>query len=249
MKHIILFRYHNQFELCKERIELFRRLNPNTEIHGIYGGDKAGLKSTDALPLDSNFRLREKLSIWKWQFGDTQIYRWYKKFRKKVSFDYLHLLEWDLVMTRSLNEIHDSFSADVGLVNVKPVKQLRDEGWPWLVEEFHKEQSEAFIEHVSREIGPVDSAKVGWFPGAIFSHRFLEAAYNFKLPIGGNDELRVGILAAALNMDVAESGITFGHHFNCDRIDVPWETINNLHRQGVSVFHPVYTKGTLEVEH
>jgi hypothetical protein len=41
MKRVVLFRFHQNREVCLNRLDLLRRYNPGVEIHGMYGGDEA----------------------------------------------------------------------------------------------------------------------------------------------------------------------------------------------------------------
>ena len=61
----ILFRFHKAFDVCAQNLELLRKLNPNTPIHGLYGG--AG--GVEALPPD----FRERFdSLFALPFEDPQ---------------------------------------------------------------------------------------------------------------------------------------------------------------------------------
>ena len=35
---VILFRFYNQFDVCRERLRLLRHFNPDVPIYGLYGG-------------------------------------------------------------------------------------------------------------------------------------------------------------------------------------------------------------------
>jgi hypothetical protein len=40
MNQIIIFRFHNKLEICKNKLKLLNKLNTNTPIYGIYGGNR-----------------------------------------------------------------------------------------------------------------------------------------------------------------------------------------------------------------
>jgi hypothetical protein len=41
MKRIILFRFHERAEVCRNRLDLLKRHNPEAAIYGLYGGNES----------------------------------------------------------------------------------------------------------------------------------------------------------------------------------------------------------------
>ena len=39
MKKLVLFRYHNNFDICIENLKTIKKYNPSVQIAGMYGGD------------------------------------------------------------------------------------------------------------------------------------------------------------------------------------------------------------------
>ena len=106
-KLIVIFRYHKDFEVCRNHLELMRKFNPEIEIHGIFGGNESefvkfdvGLKDL----LDSNYCFHGKSKRYKWRNGDLILVDWFKEVGNKLDFDSLVMIEWDMLVFEDLKD-------------------------------------------------------------------------------------------------------------------------------------------------
>lgn len=238
---LVIFRFHNQFEICRERLDALRALNPETEIVGFYGGPRKDWKQAKQLEWDDCYLLRDKIDQWKWQYGDRHLRKWYKRRGHRRSFSHVCMYEWDLVFTRSLNETYPHFENDLLTTSPLSIEERRASNWPWLTEPYLAPEREAFEEWARRKLQWDGGADIGLLPGALISRRLLDAYAGVRPPRGGNDELRLGILAAAFSLTHGDTAFGDPECFNCDRNEIsPEQCISQSRETKAKVFHPVY---------
>ncbi len=124
MKRIILFRFHDHFDICENRLYLLKKLNPEIQIFGMYGGepDKADEAESKLNKLDGIYYIKNKGKRWKWANGDLAMRQWYIDIGRKIPFDILHLIEWDLLLLSPIDKIYQKIPANgVGLTRLRPV--------------------------------------------------------------------------------------------------------------------------------
>lgn len=237
----IVFRFHDRFHLIAERIDRLRRLNDGLKITGFYGGPKSNLSAARKLDWNDFYPLRDKIDLWKWQYADLHLRKWYKKHGQHLDFSYVCLLEWDLIFTKPLCDVYPDTQADLLTTGIKKIEERRNEGWPWLVEPYLAPEREKFEHWARTKLRWSGEAKIGLLPGARISRRFLEAYSRLRPPRGGNDELRLAILADALKLKHDDTGFGNTTDFNCDRREITPQHISVASRDpGRYTFHPVY---------
>jgi hypothetical protein len=250
MKRITLFRYHKNFTLCSNRLELFSRFNPEIDIFGLFGGKEDEYEtSTEILKnhLTGNYCLRNVDDIWKWKNGDLAILRWYKDFGKHIDFDMLHLLEWDIIMAGRLEELYADIPGNtLGITGLIPLQNIEKE-WFWTRNSIQNQEWNILKNHVKQEHsynGPY-FASVG--PGLSLPKSFLEEYARLQIPEYCNDELRLPLFAKALGFQIKDTGFfrkwfsnSEKRFFNCNEKEI---SLKNLLKQvkkknGRRVFHP-----------
>ena len=107
MHRIILFRYHKNPFVCRDRLWQLKNFNPEIKIFGLYGGKEDEFpkfkKYLDPF-FEHNYCIKNKSNHWKCKNSDLGIGLWYKNIGKKLEFDMLHVIEWDLLLFGSLNK-------------------------------------------------------------------------------------------------------------------------------------------------
>ena len=109
MNRIILFRYHKELLICRNRLAQLKKLNPTVKIFGLYGGEEINFpKYKKALEpfLEHNYCLKDETADWLWKNGDLGMRLWYKTVGNKINFEMLHFIEWDLLLVNSLDKIY-----------------------------------------------------------------------------------------------------------------------------------------------
>src|SRR5215217_1184946 len=134
MNRLVLFRFHQNRVVCKNRLALIRRNNPEVEIHGLFGGDESLYPNVQRAIGDdfaSLFCLRGKTPLWKWLHGDLAVREWYRAVGRSLSFDVVHLVEWDLVLLDSLDHLYRHVPAEAaGLTGLVRLELIKDR-WCW----------------------------------------------------------------------------------------------------------------------
>lgn len=238
---LIIFRFHHRFEVVADRLRWLRALNPGTPIIGFYGGSSEHRKAALALDWDDCYVLKDKIDLWKWQYGDMHLRKWFRSSGYRQRFDYLCLAEWDLVFTKPLADLYQPNNDAILMTDVKSFAQRRAENWTWLTEPYVAPEREAFEAWARKKLGWNGQGEAGLLPGALIRRDLLEAYARVNPPRGGNDELRLGILAVAWGFSVGETGFREPESYNCDRREIPVEVVmQKACENNASVFHPVY---------
>ncbi len=241
MSILVVFRLHDQFDVCRHRLKCLRAMNPEAVVIGFYGGPRCNWKHAKSLEWDDCYLLRDKIDLWKWQYADIHLRKWYKRHGYRQRFSYVCLYEWDLVFTKPLDELYPDTDADLLTTGIKPIEQRRREGWPWLVEPYLAPERQQFEQWARRKLRWSGEATIGLLPGARISRNFLDAYAGVRPPRGGNDELRLGILASAFGMRHEDTEFANPQDFNCDRREIlPQDCLAAASDPSRYVFHPVY---------
>lgn len=82
MTQAIHFRFHKEFDVCLQNLNLLRRMNPDVPIHGMYGG----FGGVQSLPqeliakCDTMWALPFEDPLYNWMNGDLCTRWWFKDF-------------------------------------------------------------------------------------------------------------------------------------------------------------------------
>lgn len=204
MKRLILFRFHDHLLPCRNRLRILKRHNPRTPIHGLYGGPakRAGYFARKLAPwLDGFYHIPVESSYWKRTHGDLAIRLWHRDVGHALDFAALHLLEWDLLLAESLDEIYRQVPVGaVALSAPTPLRQIQNAWW-WFtganpeVARFRREWNN-LIRHARDQYGFTGEPLACEFPGALLSREFLDRYAAAEIPEWCHDELRVPLFAA-----------------------------------------------------
>lgn len=234
MKRLVLFRFHKEPEICAQKINLLKKMNPDTKIFGL-GENIEGLDMMYDAGMEDLFTLDEKEKRWCWLNGDLAMLDWYEKVGHEVDFDMLHLIEWDLLLTKPLDSIYEGIK-EIGLTGKIDIQRAKELDWNWVTGNMiHR--YEYLCNHLDI------STKEGYgcvLPGCCFCKEFLEYASNLSLPELCNDETRIGAMAASSSLEVSDTGFfdwdkERNKKFNCHNIEVTDKAVIESERNS---FHP-----------
>jgi hypothetical protein len=251
LKRVILFRFHGSLDICENRLEILRRLNPGTSIIGLWGGDRAGLqKARKALAphLEGIWDIPVESSLWKWQHADLALLMWYRHEGRHIPFDMLHLVEWDLLLLASLDRIYEEAGRNgVALTGLTPLERLQHD-WYWTSVEPYASQWRQLQRHVREQYGWHGPFFACQGPANAFSKAFLERYSREDVPELVHEELRLPLYAQALGFEVAGLPHIYREikdpvemeFFNCEKLLIKERTIHSelLKPLGRRVFHP-----------
>ena len=237
MKRIILFRYHAHLDVCRERIALLRRYNPDTPLYGLYGGPREDEAVARTLDLDEVFTLPIDDPYWKWKNGDLCVRWWYREVGRYLVWDMVHVIDWDILLFEPVETWYRHVTDGVALANAASINIYESTGWWWITGD-HGASDYRHLRDLARErLGYTGTPTVGVFPGASFSREFLRRYGEIEVPSLCNDEVRVGLFAGAFGMTVHR--IEGGTYFNCEKEYFSRERIREGYAAGVRFFHPV----------
>ncbi len=210
MKRIALFRFHTNAALCRNRLQLLRLFNPEVDLYGIFGGAEGRFPSyADALGpyLDGLYCLRGKSPEWKWRNSDLALYLWYREQGRRLAFDVLHLIEWDLLLLAPLAELFGEVPPQsVGLAKLRPISE--EEGlWDWITKEPYRGQWLELVRRVGETYGYTGDLFTCICAGATLPRAFLERGAGEDIPALVNDEARLALYARAFGFDLVDNGL------------------------------------------
>jgi hypothetical protein len=236
-------------------VALLRRLNPGIPVVGLFGGEGAvrraafGSAGTSVLGLDKLYSSREP-AAWNWRHSDLLLARWYREIGHTISFDVLHLVEWDLLLMEPLDSLYASVPEEtVGLTALTPISDLEDE-WTWLRRDETRKEWDALLACAHAEWGyqGIPHGCVG--PGSCVPRSFLDAYARLDPPPPAlcNDELRLPLFAQILGFPIVDTrlrGPWRGEredpyfHFRDQEIELSAIKAELARPDGWRAFHPV----------
>jgi hypothetical protein len=250
MKRIILYRYYHKFETNKELLKFFKFLNPDIDIYGLYGGpeehfDQASIYFKGLL--SDNFLIKGKTSEWKWRNDDISFQIWFNDFGHTVQFDYVHVIEWDLLYFQPIEKLFSHVPVDsLAITGLIPLEKVIDK-WHWTAHSGERDQWLQLMDYFKLKYNYNQQPYGMVGTGVSFPRSFLEKIQKVEIPEISLGELRVPMLAQVLGFDMVDTKFYkgwFSRHdikfFNCVNYFVSNKNIRKqLKRQnGYRAFHP-----------
>ena len=210
MKRLILFRFHKGPIVSKNRLELLRAFNPGIDIFGLYGGEEGNFRDiAKALSqhLVHAYCISGKSQEWKWKHSDLAIRLWYKEYGYRLSFDMLHIVEWDLLLFSSIRQLYGHIPKNgVGLTALTPLENVKSRwGWTYLLEA-HKGEWSELLELVTHKFHYDQKPYASLGPGVCLPREFLEEYGSIDIPELCHDEVRLPLFAQILGFRLCDTG-------------------------------------------
>ncbi|MFJ4936064.1 hypothetical protein ACIP8U_19715 [Streptomyces pseudovenezuelae] len=221
IERVAVFRFHRDPLISRVRVGLLRRLNPGVSVHGIFGGGggvrEAACRATGRrlLGLDTLY-CSPRDGHWNWKNGDLVLLDWYREQGHRLSFDVLHLVEWDLLLTEPLDRLYASVPPEaVGLTALTPLSVIGGD-WRWLAGRDEAREWRELLGYARTAFG-YDGTPYGCLGvGPCFPRAFLHDYAAADPPDLGNDELRYPLFAQLLGHPVADTGFRHAWHSAVD---------------------------------
>lgn len=203
-----LLQFHDDFEVCRDRVETLRAFNPGLAVHGLFGGPHDAAAEAEARlgpSLDSFLALGGSPARWK-KYTDLAVREWYRQAGERLPFDMLHVIQWDLLLCDSLDALYATIPADaLGLTGLTPLAAIADR-WHWTRCEPARSESERFLAW-GRDRFALDGVPLACLgPGYCLPREFLSRFADLEVPELGHDELRLPLLGQALGFRLADTG-------------------------------------------
>jgi hypothetical protein len=257
MKRIILFRFHKNPTICRNRIRLLKKLNPDTQIFGLFGGEEKDYKEFQKKLrpyLKNIYCIQEKTKLWKWKNCDLALRLWYKEFGNKLSFDMIHVIEWDLLLYDSLDKLYKNVPKDgMGLTKLILLEDIK-ERWFWFNNERkqYKIDWDSSLRFVKNEFNYNQEPYACNIGGACMPKKFLEKYCAMEIPellqTSIHDELRLPLFGQILGFKLYDTGLSYRwfseneyKFFNAQKNEISMSVITKelANPFGRRVFHPI----------
>jgi hypothetical protein len=250
MKRIILFRFHQDLDVCKQRLEMLQNLNSSIPIYGLCGGSRAFLASAkrQLRHLCVSIHSPPKHDAhWHWKNGDLAIRSWFKDVGFLLDFDMLHVIEWDLLLASPIADLYRHVpKGSLGLSGVQKIAEV-GRRWNWTTKETKREEYLALLKHVRRHYGYTKNPLCCFAPGACIPKDFLVRYAAHRIPPYSNDEVRLPLYAQIFGFLIADNRLCSTQYepeefalFNTDKVEVPLRAIAQelKQRNDQRAFHP-----------
>jgi hypothetical protein len=130
----ILFWFYKDFDLCRERLLLLRRLNPETPIYGLYGGPLEASGGAEALSLEMDdlyIYPEPRDSHWKWLNGDQVIAHWMRARGGALTGRTIVVVQWDMLVLAPIDEVFAGLAPGEAVFSgFRPLQQV-EPWWGW----------------------------------------------------------------------------------------------------------------------
>ena len=237
LQRIVLFRFHTDFSTCRNHLDILRTFNPGMPIYGLFGGAEKDFPNAKKLPLDHVWHIPLDDPYWKWVNGDLCVRWWYKEVGRHITFDMLHLVEWDLILLESIERHFASVRGGIAMTGITPMEKIYAT-WSWVAPIRGRRDWLKLKAYVERVYGYTQTPLAGIFCGASFSRKFLERYARVEVPGWCNDEVRVPLFAQAFGLPVHDTRLGNELFTAGDEMISP-KTVYAQYRKGMRSFHPV----------
>lgn len=259
-KAIILFRFHSDIDIAKERIKILRYFNPDLPIYGLFGGSKKDyeIAKTQLDDLVENVWLfpEGKDPKWEWIHGDLMAKEWFRDFGHQVDFDFMYSYEYDLLTLSPLKDIYPNI--DQGTIVLAAVTKLKgvEDNWYWTKDPTMRSNYLKFKKYMDQNYNLKVQQYASLGPGALFSRKFLEQFADAEDVDWVIEEITLPAYAEVFGFKLTDHGMHPGfgasvekqRFFNCNDKEVDKKDIQFQMQKsgGIRAFHPVKYMVTLD---
>jgi|GEM_PF-2903094 len=259
---ILLFRFHTDATVARERLRIIHHFNPELPCYALFGGTREAVAAAHAtvaeLVEDFWWYDEDRATPWKWRNGDLMVKAWYRAIGRNINFDYVYNYEYDLLVAAPL---HTSFPPinqhTVCLGALQELTQDIYNTWSWTLGS-ERINYLRFRNDMFNLFGLRSQRYICLGPGMLFPKTFLDMYCDQEDNDLVHDELRVPAYAEALGFGLTSHAMHPGGFgpfigeqklFNCYNTGSPTKTqvLGTLTtRHDRSSFHPVKYLITIE---
>jgi hypothetical protein len=135
MNLAILFWFYKRFNVCRNRLCLLRKFNPQANIYGLFGGpaDQASKAKEICGPqLDDFYACPFEDPNFKWKKGDLVLLDWYKSRGKNLPWDSIAIVQWDLLSLAPIKDLLPGIRKDQMFVTgLRDLDSQTEKEWSW----------------------------------------------------------------------------------------------------------------------
>ncbi len=203
-KIAVLFWFYKEFEICKERLNFFKKLNPNADIHCLFGGEAKDIDHAKSCSNDvstSFYHFKESQSKhWKWEHGDEMIIDWFREEGHKHNFDSVFILQWDMLLFAPLHELLGKVKKDQAILSGhRPLDEVKD-FWPW----YNPEKNTILNDYLSSTFNYTGPLYACLFIVALLPRKFLAFYQQHSYPFEPFLEYKIPSILMAMSIPVIQ---------------------------------------------
>ncbi len=253
-KKAILFWFYKDIEVCKNRLQLLRKYNPDVEIYGLFGGDineaKNYEKELESYLDDFYTYIKNIDERYKWIHGDLMILDWYENCGRNLNWDSLVIVQWDLLLFINIDILFNGIKKDeIFLSGLRNLDSSLEEKWHWTRrdKEYRKDYLD-FLHYIEKEYGYKESPSCCLFILQVFPRIFFEQYLKVKNKELGFLEYKIPMYANIFNIPFYEKELGVKWHDNDfqpmnakkDEINTDYIKKELDKKDGYRVFHPYF---------
>ncbi len=252
-RRVILFRFYNQFDACRERLRLLRHFNPDVPIYGLYGGPPEHWDDARQSVEDAVVHLHTWSAVdphWKWLHPDLSVKEWFRAYGHAIPFDLLYEYDYDMLVCAPLHEVYPPLPANgLAFTAVRRTESMANR-WQWIAHPDFRPSYLAFCDHLAERYGVDSIEQVILGPGPLLTRRFLTAFCQLEDCDLVLSELAYPAFAQVLGFTLVDNRLyskSAERWFHCNGGSVDWKEIESELRSSTRrAFHPVKYRVTLE---
>lgn len=264
-RSIILFRYHNNPEVARERLKILRYYNPSKKIYVLDGGHPPLFNKRTKIIEDlvEHVWLYDvnKTAKWKWRHTYQLVKEWYREVGKHIDFDFMYSYEYDLLTLLPLENIYPNIDTrSVILGGCVCFTQELERNWYWTnpnISKVYREYSyPKFQQYMHKTYGIARQSTVCLGPGPVFPKEFLDQWSATEDVQFVHEEILFPAYAEAFGYEIVDHGMHPGFHasleetvyFNCQfdgNVTLAMIRQQLAQKDGRKSFHPVKDLVTL----
>jgi hypothetical protein len=256
-RRIILFRFHDQFDVIRERLRLLRHFNPDVPIYGLYGGSHEDWYDARQSVKDAVVHLHMWSAVdpyWKWLHGDLAVKEWFRAYGNAIPFDLLYEYEFDMLVCAPLYELYPSLPVNGLAFSAVTVTESVATRWQWIANQHYRPSYLAFRNYLAERYGVDSIEHIVLGPGPLLTRRFLTEFCQLEDCDLVHNELAYPAFAQVLGFTLIDNRLHPGiwseeseRYFRCHAESIEWKEIESELRFGMRrAFHPVKYHVTLE---
>jgi len=250
----ILFWFYKEIEICKNRLDILKRYNPNTRIFGLFGGDidefKLYKKEIGYYFDDLYCFVKTTDQNWKWIHGDLVLLDWYDNRGKNLDWNQIAVVQWDTLVLDNINSLFINVRSDeILLSGYRILDNNLEQIWNWTRNDRkHRKNYLRFLEYIKTTYKYRGQPYCCLFIFQIFNKIFFEKYLQVKNKELGMLEYKIPIYSNIFNIPVHECNLGVKWHDNNNKAmnaipkEIPEEyiCIELAKNSGYRIFHPYF---------
>jgi hypothetical protein len=207
----ILFWFYKDVDVCKNRLQLLKKYNPDSKVYGLFGGDQKDVeifKNELGTLLDDFYVSPFEDPDWKWINGDLMILDWYLNRGNTLDWDSVVLAQWDMLVFDSLKNQFPGLQKDqIFFSGLRTLDENTESRWDWTSTPEDRPNYLRFVTYIENTYGYTDRCLATLFIMQVFPRLFFEKYAEVKDREIGMLEYKIPTYAKIFNIPFYEKDL------------------------------------------